>query len=103
MAFIKKVENFICEHCGIKVTGTGYTNHCPKCLWSKHVDKNIPGDRNDSCHGLMEPIGVEIKHGEYSLIHRCQKCGKIMKNKTNPEDNFEKIIELSCNKKARLL
>lgn len=95
MGFIKKTEDFVCEHCGTKVTGTGYTNHCPNCLWSKHVDKEIPGDRGDRCHGLMEPIDVELKRGEYSLFHRCQKCGKIMKNKTNPKDNFKAILELS--------
>ncbi len=93
--FIRNIENFTCERCGTKVKGTGYTNHCPNCLWSEHVDKDIPGDRYDTCHGLMKPVGVEFLHGKYSLLHRCQKCGKISKNKTYPEDNFEKILELS--------
>jgi len=93
--FIRKKEDFVCEKCGTKIKGTGYTNHCPNCLWSKHVDKNIPGDRAEICQGLMEPVGVEFVHGEYSLLHRCQKCSKISKNKTSPEDDFEKILELS--------
>ncbi|MBR6751902.1 MAG: RNHCP domain-containing protein, partial [Alphaproteobacteria bacterium] len=42
--FVKRVENFTCAHCGAEVFGNGYTNHCPKCLWSRHVDNN-PGDR----------------------------------------------------------
>lgn len=93
--FIRCQEDFVCEVCGTKVKGTGYTNHYPNCLYSKHVDQNVPGDRDNPCRGLMEPIGVELDHGEYSLLHRCQKCGRITKNKTNPEDNFEKILEIS--------
>lgn len=95
--FIRQKEDFTCEKCGTKVRGTGYTNHCPNCLWSKHVDKNVPGDRAELCWGLMEPTGVELDHGEYSLLHRCQKCGKITKNKTSQNDNFEKILELVKN------
>ena len=49
--FIRKTEDFICEHCGREVRGNGYTNHCPYCLWSKHVDIN-PGDRAAGCGGL---------------------------------------------------
>lgn len=93
--FIRQTEAFVCEVCGTMVAGTGYTNHCPNCLFSKHIDEVIPGDRKSACGGLMEPIGVEINHGQYSLLHRCQKCGKMTKNKTAENDNFEKIIEIS--------
>lgn len=93
--FICKKENFICDHCGTKVTGTGYTNHCPSCLYSKHVDKDLPGDRLSSCNGLMPPIKIGIVHGKYFVVHQCEKCGKIIKNKTNFNDNFEKIIAIS--------
>lgn len=79
MGFIKKQEDFVCEKCGTEVKGTGFTNHCPNCLFLKHVDKNIPGDRIESCQGLMEPIEVEFTHGKYSLPHRYQKCGKMTK------------------------
>lgn len=96
--FIRQKENFTCEVCGTKVTGSGYTNHCPNCLWSKHVDKIVPGDRYHTCQGLMEPTGVEIIHGKYSLLHRCQKCGKISKNKVEENDNFSKIVEISAKK-----
>jgi Zn finger protein HypA/HybF involved in hydrogenase expression len=34
--FVRRKENFICEACGKKVTGDGYTDHCPACLWGKH-------------------------------------------------------------------
>lgn len=41
-------EEFICEHCGQHVPKLGYScrNHCPYCLYSKHVDVN-PGDRQE--------------------------------------------------------
>ena len=72
--FIKKVEDFVCEKCGDEVVGGGFTNHCPKCLWSKHVDIN-PGDRAEKCGGMMKPIGA-LKIGDsYSIIHQCEKCG----------------------------
>ena len=58
--FQKHTEDFTCEHCGAFLQGNGYTNHCSRCLWSKHVD-NSPGDRANSCRGLMKPIAVEPK------------------------------------------
>ena len=94
MSFIKKQENFICEVCGTEVMGTGYTNHCPNCLFSLHVDEEIPGDRASSCKGLMEPIKAEILNGEYVLTHKCQICKKISRNKTSVDDNFEEILKL---------
>jgi hypothetical protein len=89
-------ENFICETCGFSVSGNGYTNHCPKCLWSKHVDVN-PGDRKATCCGLMKPVGVKSKGGEYVVLHRCILCGFERFNKTTKDDNFEIIIKLSTN------
>jgi DNA-directed RNA polymerase subunit RPC12/RpoP len=95
MGFIKKTEDFICLHCGAEVKGTGYTNHCPHCLWSRHVDEAVPGDRASTCLGMMAPVGIEIKGQEYVIIHRCQKCGKAVKNKSAENDNFEALISLS--------
>ena len=57
--FVRRREDFVCEHCGTKVVGDGYTNHCPKCLWSKHVDI-MPGDRAEDCQGLMRPIDIKL-------------------------------------------
>ena len=55
--FSKCVEDFTCEECGSPIEGNGYTNHCPNCLYSKHVDIN-PGDRKSTCGGIMAPIRV---------------------------------------------
>lgn len=92
--FTRTKEDFICRHCGAKVLGNGYTNHCPECLWSKHVDVN-PGDRSNVCGGMMKPLSVEMEHGEYVLIHRCQTCGKAKRNKALKTDSFEALIVLS--------
>ncbi|MFA5319276.1 MAG: RNHCP domain-containing protein, partial [Candidatus Paceibacterota bacterium] len=74
--FKRKIEDFVCENCGARVPGNGFTNHCPKCLWSKHVDIN-PGDRAESCGGLMEPIGMALEKGKYVITQKCLACGRI--------------------------
>ena len=95
MLFIKKKENFICEKCGTEVKGNGYTNHCPECLWSKHVDV-FPGDRANICGGMMEPIKVQKKGREYTIIHRCIKCGYLRPNKAVKEDSFDMLVQISA-------
>lgn len=92
--FIKRTEDFVCEVCGTKVKGTGYTDHCPSCLFSKHVDV-FPGDRKIKCGGLMEPIGATKRKGKWQMLYCCQKCGHKRFNKIAPEDNKEKIAKLS--------
>lgn len=95
--FTQKDEDFICENCGKKVSKLGYSsrNHCPNCLHSKHVDIH-PGDRQETCHGILEPISLEIdgKKG-YVIIFKCKKCGQIRKNKAAKDDNMDLIIKLS--------
>jgi hypothetical protein len=100
--FKRKIEDFKCENCGAEVVGNGFTNHCPHCLWSKHVDI-FPGDRSllrqgsagQACEGMMKPISVEENKGEWSIIHKCQLCSKIQKNKISPDDNFDLIVKIS--------
>src|SRR3954452_22752593 len=92
--FQRTVESFTCEHCGKSVDGNGYTNHCPECLWSKHVDQN-PGDRSESCLGLMEPIEVRSKGNEHILTHQCHKCGTTRKIKSSKQDNFESLLKVA--------
>ena len=90
-------EEFICENCGEKVEKLGYScrNHCNNCLYSKHVDKN-PGDRLEECHGLLEPIGIEMSNKKgYVIMYKCKKCGQIRRNKAAEDDDFDKILEVS--------
>lgn len=96
--FTMKDENFICENCGKEVEKLNYTarDHCPFCLTSKHVDIN-PGDRKNSCQGLLKPIGIEKYKDTYKIIYRCQKCNELHKNIMARDDDMNKIIELSNN------
>ena len=90
--FIKKIEDFRCENCGHQVKGNGYTNHCPKCLWSKHVDIN-PGDRQNECGGVMEPEEAFFQNGNWFVMHKCQKCGDQKKIKLKENDNLKAVEE----------
>lgn len=90
MTFIAREENFMCEHCGAPVEPLGkgsYRNHCPQCLWSKHVDRDGPGDRLSQCQGMMAPVGSDYdgKKG-WMIVHVCEKCGKNIPNKVAPDD-----------------
>lgn len=89
-------EGFICDNCGRKVEKLNYTarDHCPYCLYSKHVDI-FPGDRKNNCKGLLKPIDIEKYKNTYKLIYKCSKCNKIHKNIVAIDDDFNKIIELS--------
>lgn len=109
---------FVCSHCkkwGLSPSkpgdcpltatiGTKNRNHCPKCLYSLHLDKEISGDRAAECGGEMEPIGLAFKkegvdkygekrQGEIMLIHRCQKCGKISINRIAADDEPDQILK----------
>ena len=96
-------EEFVCENCGAKVKKLGYScrNHCPECLHSKHVDIN-PGDRLETCHGTLEPIGLETNSKKgYVIVFKCKKCGAISRNrsahmaKVQPDD-IKKLIALTA-------
>lgn len=91
LKFKKNKEDFTCEKCGYFVVGTGYTNHCPKCLWCKHVDI-FPGDRNNDCGGMMMPIKLENKKGNFVIVHKCKKCGEEKTNKVNRVDDLSIIL-----------
>ena len=70
--FMVRDEEFICENCGKNVTKLEYTSrdHCPYCLYSKHVDIN-PGDRLNECKGLLIPVGIEKFKNSYKIIYKC--------------------------------
>ena len=92
--FTKKQEDFTCVVCGMKVSGNGYTNHCPRCLSSLHVDIN-PGDRACQCGGVMKAIELEHRNGKDIILHRCQTCGFERRNQRSPNDDFNAILALS--------
>lgn len=92
--FSRRREDFVCENCGRCVKGNGYTNHCPRCLWSKHVDIN-PGDRLSECKAMMEPIQFEILKGAYVITHQCTRCDHSRKNKMANDDSLEAMLALT--------
>ncbi|MCR4311363.1 MAG: RNHCP domain-containing protein [Candidatus Taylorbacteria bacterium] len=92
--FQKKVEDFVCEHCGTSVSGNGYTNHCPLCLWSKHVDVH-PGDRKATCGGLMEPVSFEKVSDGYVITQVCAQCGFQRKNSFCEGDSFDTLLAIA--------
>lgn len=96
MSFIKNKEDFICENCSFENIGNGYTNHCSRCLFSKHVDIN-PGDRLNSCGGLMNPVYVSYTNKEKYVIHRCLKCSYEKKNLLNDDDSVDVMIKIQNN------
>ena len=92
-------EKFICENCGKKVSKLNYTarDHCPYCLFSKHVDI-LPGDRKNQCHGLLEPIDVEKHKNTYKIIYKCSRCRQTHKNIVANDDNFDELLKIMQNK-----
>lgn len=91
-------ESFTCENCGKTIEPLVYSarDHCPYCLFSKHVDI-LPGDRANECHGLLEPIKIEKFKNTYKIIYKCQKCHQNHKNIMANDDDMNIIIELSKN------
>ncbi len=90
---------FHCVRCNSLVTdppaGSEQRNHCPRCLWSMHVDFQN-GDRRSACRAGMEPIAVWVKQkGEWSIIHRCTKCGALRLNRIAGDDNETILLSLA--------
>jgi rubrerythrin len=91
--FTRQPEDFDCLHCGAGVRGNGYTNHCPRCLWSRHVDVR-PGDRESDCGGAMEPVGALYEGGRTVVVQRCRRCGHTWRNKTARNDSRAAVLAL---------
>ncbi|HLB51456.1 hypothetical protein A3F07_02865 [candidate division WWE3 bacterium RIFCSPHIGHO2_12_FULL_38_15] len=90
-------RGFECRNCHKSVKyaawGTKNRNHCPYCLFSLHVDLNR-GDRMSPCGGLMKPVGkIQRPDGEEMLVHKCEFCGIVRKNRIAGDDLAE-IVEI---------
>lgn len=92
-------DSFTCKVCGrlavAEGAGSSHRNHCPNCLGSLHVDEE-PGDRASDCGGIMDAIGVWVKKGgEWAIIHRCRRCGKLSSNRIAADDNPMKLMSIA--------
>lgn len=101
------IEDFVCKVCGEKVVGDGYTDHCPKCLWGRHVDEMTPGDRSSDCGGLMRPIRTIYQADKFKILYKCEKCNheflvraadaKAMAGRgRTKEDNRDLLVKLAA-------
>lgn len=121
----RKNENFQCSHCqsfvstNPMIAGVQNRNHCPYCLWSRHVDLSEAGDRLAVCKGMMKPIGLTLKrtrkkygmaqYGELMLIHQCEDCGRLSVNRIAADDDaslifdvYKTALHMDSQKKAEL-
>lgn len=102
--------SFQCKHCRQHVlvdvffSGVQNRNHCPYCLWSRHLDLFQAGDRLSACKGSMQPIGLTAKRtrnkyahdaqGELMLVHRCEECGKLSANRLAADDDPALVLRV---------
>lgn len=92
-------EEFRCRHCrtfvGALPSGGRHRNHCPHCLYSRHVDGRRPGDRASDCGGSMQPAGAfRRRNGEHVIVHRCLSCGFERYNRIAADDDFVLVLRL---------
>lgn len=94
---MKKInESFTCIGCWKQIPLANKTcrNHCPYCFVSRHVDGDIPWDRDTQCHGNMYPVQYEQKNWTIKIQFKCSKCGKLHWNKRSDDDQVEKLNDL---------
>jgi hypothetical protein len=101
--------DFRCTHCGHIVSsahllsGVNNRNHCPYCLWSRHLDLYSAGDRLSACKAPMQPLALTAKRsrnkygrgrGELMLVHLCTDCGDISLNRIAADDDASTLLEV---------
>lgn len=108
--FLDTNQDFKCLQCGKRIAanpvlaGVLHRNHCPYCLWSRHMDLFEAGDRLSACKSPMQPIGLTFKRsykrytaasgGELMLVHKCVSCGRVSINRIAADDDPQKIMTI---------
>lgn len=100
-------DGFKCKHCDAFVSSASFLsgvqnrNHCPYCLWSRHVDLHAAGDRLCACKSPMRPVGLTVKSvhkkyaarsGELMLVHLCTGCDSLSINRIAADDIPETVF-----------
>ncbi|WP_055481627.1 RNHCP domain-containing protein [Sphaerimonospora mesophila] len=88
---VLRTETFGCVRCGLTVTaldpGGARRNHCPRCLYSRHVRDGVEGGPSE-CRSGMAPISIAVlRNGDWELIHHCTRCGELTSNPICDDDN----------------
>jgi hypothetical protein len=104
--------DFTCCHCRLgvsaepRLSGVRNRNHCPYCLWSKHLDLQAAGDRLCACKAPKRPAGLSFKRlrkkyapagqprGELMLVHHCAACGSVSLNRIAADDSPASLWEV---------
>ena len=101
--------DFRCAHCHNLVSsahllsGVNNRNHCPYCLWSRHLDLYAAGDRLSACKAPMQPVALTTKRsrnkyshgrGELMLVHLCTDCGNVSINRIAADDDASTLLEI---------
>lgn len=101
--------DFRCAHCGHIVSSAhllsrvNNRNHCPYCLWSRHLDLYSAGDRLSACKAPMQPLALTAKRsrnkygrgrGELMLVHLCTDCGDVSLNRIAADDDATTLLEV---------
>jgi len=98
--------DFKCAHCHAYVScmpmlaGVNNRNHCPYCLWSRHLDLFAAGDRLSACKAPMHPVALTLKRtrnkygygGELMLVHLCSECAEVSINRIAADDDAETLL-----------
>ncbi len=102
-------SDFRCKHCHNYVStdpflsGVNNRNHCPYCLYSRHMDLYKAGDRLSACKAEMKPVGLALKRtnkkygslqGELMMIHQCVECGSLSINRIAADDDNQTILAI---------
>ncbi len=103
-------QGFICVQCQQYVScdpgsaGVQNRNHCPACLWSRHLDWRSAGDRLSVCRAAMQPIALTTKRsqnkyaserdGELMIVHRCIACETVIINRIAADDSAAALLAL---------
>jgi hypothetical protein len=104
---VQTEAGFTCANCHAAISsdparsGVRNRNHCPHCLWSRHVDLEKAGDRLAGCNSRMRPVGLTVKstrkkygpeRGELMLVHACTGCGKLSINRIAADDDPQALL-----------
>jgi hypothetical protein len=106
---LRNFGDFRCLVCQVVIStqpllsAVQHRDHCPYCLWSRHMDLYAAGDRLSACKAGMRPIGLTAKrtpkkyatsHGELMLVHQCISCGKLSLNRLAADDDGQTVLEV---------